>query len=127
MVEGARLESVYRATPYRGFESHPLRHLSLGYPDKREIVCSDLRFDELARVRTEVMPALAADYQLVLLAHELGLMAHPFTLLSDAGFDERQSFEDLLDTLFDDLKIDGAFTDFPEAVLRFLAQREKKH
>jgi hypothetical protein len=27
VVEGARLESVYRVTPYRGFESHPLRHL----------------------------------------------------------------------------------------------------
>ena len=26
MVEGARLESVYTVTPYRGFESHPLRH-----------------------------------------------------------------------------------------------------
>ncbi len=25
MVEGARLESVYTVTPYRGFESHPLR------------------------------------------------------------------------------------------------------
>ena len=28
MVEGARLESVYTVTPYRGFESHPLRHFS---------------------------------------------------------------------------------------------------
>src|SRR5690606_16482633 len=27
VVEGARLESVYTATPYRGFESLPLRHL----------------------------------------------------------------------------------------------------
>ena len=26
MVEGARLESVYTAKPYRGFESLPLRH-----------------------------------------------------------------------------------------------------
>src|SRR5690606_31863889 len=26
VVEGARLESVYTAKPYRGFESHPLRH-----------------------------------------------------------------------------------------------------
>ena len=25
-VEGARLESVYTGFPYRGFESHPLRH-----------------------------------------------------------------------------------------------------
>ena len=28
MVEGARLESVYTAKPYRGFESLSLRHLS---------------------------------------------------------------------------------------------------
>ena len=26
MVEGARLEIVCRVTPYRGFESHSLRH-----------------------------------------------------------------------------------------------------
>ena len=26
VVEGARLESVYTVTPYRGFESLPLRH-----------------------------------------------------------------------------------------------------
>ena len=36
VVEGARLESVYRATPYRGFESHPLRHLT--FPRKSLIV-----------------------------------------------------------------------------------------
>ena len=29
MVEGARLESVYTVTPYRGFDSHPLRHLKV--------------------------------------------------------------------------------------------------
>ncbi len=29
MVEGARLESVYMAKPYRGFESHSLRHLTI--------------------------------------------------------------------------------------------------
>ena len=31
VVEGARLESVYTVTPYRGFESHPLRHFLLFY------------------------------------------------------------------------------------------------
>ena len=30
VVEGARLESVYTVTPYRGFESLPLRH---SFPD----------------------------------------------------------------------------------------------
>ena len=29
MVEGARLESVYTVTPYRGFESHRLRHFRI--------------------------------------------------------------------------------------------------
>ena len=33
VVEGARLESVYTATPYRGFESLLLRHLVLAIPD----------------------------------------------------------------------------------------------
>jgi hypothetical protein len=29
VVEGARLESEYTAKPYRGFESLPLRHISI--------------------------------------------------------------------------------------------------
>ncbi len=29
MVEGARLESEYTSKAYRGFESHPLRHIPL--------------------------------------------------------------------------------------------------
>ena len=29
MVEGARLESEYTAKPYRGFESLPLRHITV--------------------------------------------------------------------------------------------------
>ena len=33
VVESARLESVYTAKPYRGFESLPLRHLKTGFYD----------------------------------------------------------------------------------------------
>ena len=34
MVEGARLESVYTVTPYRGFESHRLRQIgNCDYPN----------------------------------------------------------------------------------------------
>lgn len=31
-VEGARLESAYTSKAYRGFESHPIRHLPVANP-----------------------------------------------------------------------------------------------
>ncbi len=44
MAEGARLESVYTVTPYRGFESLPLRHLVSPIPDKQELYRETARF-----------------------------------------------------------------------------------
>ncbi len=41
MVEGARLESVYRSKAYRGFESRPLRKQKLKAP-RRGFFVSDL-------------------------------------------------------------------------------------
>lgn len=52
-------------------------------------------------------------------AHELGLKVHPYTYRKDdhKGFD---SFEELLKVSFEELGVDGVFTDFPDLVADFL-------
>jgi len=52
-------------------------------------------------------------------AHDLGLKVHPYTYRKDAhpGFD---SFEELLRVSFEQLDVDGVFTDFPDLVGKYL-------
>jgi len=52
-------------------------------------------------------------------AHSLGLKVHPYTYRKDAhpGFD---SFEELLRVSFEQLDVDGVFTDFPDLVGKYL-------
>ena len=54
-------------------------------------------------------------------AHELGLKVHVYTLRSD-DLKEFSSFEALLRYTFEDLKVEGAFTDFPDTVLNWLKE-----
>lgn len=56
---------------------------------------------------------------LVAKAHNLGLVVHPYTLRADA-LDNFSSFDEMLGVLLFDAKIDGAFTDFPDKMIRFL-------
>ncbi len=52
-------------------------------------------------------------------AHSLGLKVHPYTYRKDShpGFD---SLEELLKVSFDELEVDGVFTDFPDLVGNYL-------
>lgn len=52
-------------------------------------------------------------------AHDLGLKVHPYTYRKDShpGFD---SFEELLKVSFEQLGVDGVFTDFPDLVRQYL-------
>ena len=64
------------------------------------------------------------DTGLVELAHAEGLVVHPYTFRSDAlpvGF---ANFDELLRYMIDELAVDGLFTDFPDAVIRFLGERQ---
>ena len=56
-------------------------------------------------------------------AHTLGLKVHPYTFRADQ-IDEFSSFEELLQTLFFDANVDGAFTDFPDKVVSFLENKK---
>jgi len=57
---------------------------------------------------------------LVKKAHELGLVVYPYTFRSDQ-LDGFSSFEEMMRVLFFEANIDGGFTDFPDKMVRFLA------
>ncbi|QXP64424.1 glycerophosphodiester phosphodiesterase [Polaribacter sp. HaHaR_3_91] len=55
-------------------------------------------------------------------AHKLGLKVHPYTFRADS-LDEFTTFDQMMETLFIEADIDGAFTDFPDLVVNFLKEK----
>ncbi|MFQ5610049.1 MAG: glycerophosphodiester phosphodiesterase, partial [Woeseiaceae bacterium] len=53
---------------------------------------------------------------LVASAHEAGLVVHPYTFRLDSLPEGFESLDALLDFMFDELRVDGVFTDFPDQV-----------
>ena len=56
-------------------------------------------------------------------AHKLGLKVHPYTFRADQleGF---SSFDEMMQVLFFEANIDGAFTDFPDKMVQFLVEHD---
>jgi glycerophosphoryl diester phosphodiesterase len=65
------------------------------------------------------------DSGLVRRAHEHGLVVHPYTYRCDALPDGFREFRELLRFTIEDLAIDGLFTDFPDAAVRYLRARNE--
>lgn len=65
---------------------------------------------------------LLDDGKLMNLAKAHGLPVHVYTLRKDQ-LGDAASFKDLMEQVFFEYKVDGAFTDHPDAVLDFLKQR----
>lgn len=59
-------------------------------------------------------------------AHAAHLVLHPYTLRADTLPKWADSVDDALGMLFHEAGIDGLFTDFPDLVVKWLAQREKR-
>ena len=55
-------------------------------------------------------------------AHEVGLVVHPYTIRADALPRTVRTIDDLHDLLFNQARVDGAFTDFPDLMAIFLKQ-----
>ena len=67
--------------------------------------------------------AIPLTSDLVAQAHSAGLAVHPYTFRLDQIPEGFETFEDLLRTFVDELKIDGLFTDFPDLAVRYLSAR----
>ena len=63
---------------------------------------------------------------LVALAHARGLQVHPYTFRADALPEGIDSFTALLDLFFNQVGVDGVFTDFPDLAREFL-QDHRQH
>ncbi len=55
-------------------------------------------------------------------AHKLRLQVHPYTFRADQ-LDAFSSFEEMMQVLFFEANIDGAFTDFPDKMVQFLQNK----
>ena len=57
---------------------------------------------------------------LVELAHELGLVVHPYTFRRDLLPAYADDYGDLLEIFLDDIGVDGVFTDFPDLTVEYI-------
>ncbi|WP_306463274.1 glycerophosphodiester phosphodiesterase family protein, partial [Klebsiella quasipneumoniae] len=57
-------------------------------------------------------------------AKEAGLVVHPYTFRADKGriAPWADNFEGMLDVFYNQVKVDGLFTDFPDKAVAFLNQ-----
>ena len=63
--------------------------------------------------------------EIVRSAHELNLKVHPYTFRADKFPSYFDSFDHLLHIFFNELNVDGIFTDFPDKVFKFLEKNKK--
>jgi len=57
------------------------------------------------------------------LAHDLGLVVHPFTFRRDRLPAYADDYDDLLKIFLDDIGVDGVFTDFPDLTVAYIQSR----
>jgi glycerophosphoryl diester phosphodiesterase len=94
----------------------------LGAFNKGELVeTTTAKLAEIARVADGIGPAIDSDIvTLTAQAHVAGLLVHPYTLRIDELPKWTKSTGALLRTLFDEAKVDGLFTDFPDVAVNYL-------
>jgi glycerophosphoryl diester phosphodiesterase len=71
-------------------------------------------------ILTGKTPAQREITDLVKHAHAAGLLVHPYTVRIDELPASVRSVEELHRLLFEEAKVDGVFTDFPDATAGFL-------
>lgn len=115
------------------------KHPSGGSADSETVMEPDLRNEEGLRAVAEVVhgigpaiglivtgksPASRAVSDLTRRAQAVGLVVHPYTFRSDELPKTIDSSDDLLRMLFDEAKVDGLFSDFPDSCLDWLEKRK---
>ena len=56
-------------------------------------------------------------------AHELNMIVHPYTFRTEKLPSYADSFDNLLHIFFNQAKVDGIFTDFPDHVFEFVEKK----
>ena len=95
----------------------------LGDPDTAKLVAAIDGIGPNLELLYRVEDGRVVDSGLVGLAHQLGLVVHPFTFRNDDLPPHFTDIDELFEFMIGDLAIDGLFTDFPDAAIRFLRHR----
>ena len=80
-------------------------------------IFQDTRSPELKHTRLQMGHKATG---LVKLAHKYNLKVHPYTVRKDSLPAYAGTMEELLTILFDDLKVNGVFTDFGDIAVKYL-------
>lgn len=120
------LEEVLRIRSELGWQGRLIMLMSGGAKGKDGTDFAQLRTDaglvELSKTADGIGPPISdAIVDLTTRAHAAGLQVHPYTLRIDDLPKGANSPDDVLDLLFTKAKVDGLFTDFPDAARHWLA------
>ncbi len=102
-------------------------------PTEGPDLSTDIGMQDVAKIVDGIGPSIALvvsgttpeDRHITLLtqrAHALGLEVHPYTMRIDELPKVVSSVEDLMQLLFNEAKVDGLFTDFPDIAVDWLAR-----
>lgn len=120
------LEEVKRIRKELGWQGR-LVFLMGSFKKGEKVETEKATLSDVATVADGIGPAIGADIvRLSTEAHEAGLIVHPYTLRIDDLPKWTTSTNDLLHLLFDEAKVDGLFTDFPDVVVKWLGARNAK-
>lgn len=119
-VQCFEFEEVKRIRAELGWEGR-LIYLMGAFKKGEKVTNEKPSLQEIAKVADGIGPAISADIvDVVSQAHAAGLQVHPYTLRIDDLPKWSQSTEQLLHLLFDEAKVDGLFSDFPDVAVRYL-------
>lgn len=120
------LEEVKRIRKEIGWEGR-LVFLMGSFKKGEKVETEKAALADVAKVADGIGPTISADIvRLTAEAHEAGLIVHPYTLRIDDLPKWAKSTDDLLHLLFDEAKVDGLFTDFPDVAVKWLGARNAK-
>lgn len=123
IVQCFEFDEVKRIRTELGWEGR-LIFLMGAFKKGETVVNEKTSLTEIAKVADGIGPAISADMvDVVAQAHAAGLAVHPYTLRIDDLPKWAKSSDELLHLLFDEAKVDGLFTDFPDVAVRYLQQR----
>lgn len=126
LLQCFELEEVKRIRKELGWQGR-LVFLMGSFKKGEKVEMEKATLADVATVADGIGPAISADIvKLTTEAHEARLFVHPYTLRIDDLPKWAKSTDDLLHLLFDEAKVDGLFTDFPDVVVKWLGARNAK-
>jgi glycerophosphoryl diester phosphodiesterase len=122
-VQCFEFEEVKRLRTELGWQGQ-LIFLMGAFKKGEKVATEKPTMEQIAQVADGIGPAISADIaEQTKLAHAAGLKVHPYTLRVDDLPKWAKSTDEVLHLLFDEAKVDGLFSDFPDVVVQWLRKQ----